>query len=98
MEQHPPTVDQERLARIRQARQVLAGHEIPPPGQEGQATARPNRHGPAALLDSSEVRYFLLLAVLVLLSALVWAIWGTAPASPILFVLAIALLLAWFIL
>jgi len=93
MEQHPPSVDQERLARVRQARQVIAGGDLLSPVQPGG-----RRGGARDLLESAEIRYFLVLAVLVLLSAIVWAIWGTGFATPFLLILALALLLAWFIL
>jgi len=97
-----PPVDQERLARIRQARQVLAGSDLqPPPAGDPLGIGRPA--GPhlgerLAGGGSLEFRYFIALAVLVVLAALVWAIWGTVAASPILFLLAIGLLLGWFVL
>ncbi len=85
-------VDEERAARIRQARQVLAGNQIRPPDDPLGFDGR------FALGGSRELRYFVVLAVLVVLAALVWAAWGMGPASPILFVLALALLAGWFIL
>lgn len=90
-----PPVDQERLARIRQARQVLAGNDVRPPptsdpvGFGGRVTAGTR---------SFEVRYFIALAILVLLGAIIWSAWGMIPASPIFLLLAISLLLGWFIL
>ena len=85
-------IDEERAARIRQARQVLAGNEIRPPDDPlgfGERFA----HGRVR-----ELRYFLALALLVVLAAVVWVAWGMGPASPILFILALALLAGWFIL
>ena len=85
-------VDEERAARIRQARQVLAGTEIRPPDD-------PLGFGDRFTLGGSrELRYFVVLAALVVIAALVWAVWGMGPASPILFVLALALLAGWFVL
>lgn len=89
-----PPVEEERIVRIRQARQVLAGSDVRPPGPS-------HPPGPAARFlgsGSLELRYLVVLAALVLLGALVWFFWGVGPASPILFVLAVGLLLAWFIL
>ena len=85
-------VDEERAARIRQARQVLAGTEIRPPDDPLGLGDR------FALGGSRELRYFVVLAALVVIAALVWAAWGMGPASPILFVLALALLAGWFVL
>lgn len=89
-----PPVDQERLARVRQARQVLVGSEIQPPPSDSLGLGGRFAGG----VRSLEVRYFIGLAILVLLAAIVWAAWGMTPATPILFLLAVGLLLAWFIL
>lgn len=89
-----PPVDQERLARIRQARQVLAGSELSPPPAD-DALGFGDRF---PLGGSRELRYFVALAALVVVGALVWALWGMGPASPILFLLALGLLAGWFIL
>lgn len=89
-----PPVDQERIARIRQARQVLAGSDVRPPGPSNPPRSAVRFLGSGSL----ELRYLVVLAALVLLGALVWFGWGLGPASPILFVLAVGLLLGWFIL
>ena len=84
--------DNERAARIRQSRQVLSGADLRPADD-------PLGFGPQLLLaGSGEFRYLVGLAVLVLLAAIVWAIWGMGPASLILLVLALGLLAGWFIL
>lgn len=88
--EHPP--DEDRAARIRQARQVLAGDEIVPP----DAVASRGHRQRAGL--SGELRYFIALAVLVLLAAILFALWGMAAATPVLVVLVAALFLAWFVL
>lgn len=83
---------EERAARIRQARQVLAGSEIDPPDD-------PLPFGQRPLLGySRELYYLVTLGVLVLLAALLFAIWGMGPASAVLFLLAVALLAGWFVL
>lgn len=85
-------LDEDRAARIRQARQVLAGDEVTPPDD-------PLGFGPQVILSGSgEFRYLVGLAVLVVLAAVVWAIWGMMPASLILLVLSFALLAGWFVL
>lgn len=85
-------LDEERAARIRQARQVLAGNDLAP-ADDGLG------FGPRVVLGGSgELRYLIGLAVLVVLAAIVWAIWGIGPASLILLVLAFALLAGWFVL
>jgi Flp pilus assembly protein TadB len=87
--EQPP--DDDRAARIRQARQVLAGNEIVVP----QTTSRSERRSGSL---SGELRYFIALAAFVLLAAILYAIWGMTAATPVLVLLVAALLLAWFIL
>ena len=83
-------VDDDRAARIRRARQVLAGNELTPPD---------DAFGGGSLLGGSgELRYLLGLAALVLIAAVVFAIWGMSAASPLIFLLALALLAGWFVL
>jgi hypothetical protein len=85
-------IDEERAARIRQARQVLAGTEIRAPEEPLGFADRFSVGG------STELRYFVALAALVLIAVVVWAAWGMGPASPVIFVLALALLAGWFLL
>jgi hypothetical protein len=85
-------IDEERAARIRQARQVLAGSEIRPPDD---AYGFADRFG---LGEFNEFRYFVALAVLVLLAALVGVTLGMGWATPILLILALALIAGWFVL
>ncbi|MBA2518635.1 MAG: hypothetical protein H0V24_03130 [Chloroflexia bacterium] len=85
-------VDEERAARVRQARQVLAGNDLAPADD-------PLGFGPRVLMGGSgEFRYLIGLAVLVVLATIVWLIWGMGPASLILLILAFALLAGWFVL
>ncbi len=84
--------EEDRAARIRQARQVLAGSDITPPND-------PIGFGDRfAIGGSGELRYLLVVAALIVGAAVVWALWGMLPASAVLFVLALALLAGWFVL
>lgn len=84
---------EDRAARVRQARQVLAGNEIVPPAEPVDFGSRFSIGG------SAEVRYLLGIAVLVVVAALVWALAGMGiGATLVLVLLALALLLGWFIL
>ena len=85
-------VDDDRAARIRRARQVLAGNELTPP-EDAFGIG-----GGSLLRGSGELRYLLGLAALVLIAAIVFAIWGMGAASPLIFLLALALLAGWFVL
>lgn len=85
-------IDEDRAARIRQARQVLAGSDVRPPDDSYLMRNHPLLGG------SLELRYFIGLAVLALLSALVWTVADWRWASPLLIVLALALIAAWFVL
>lgn len=60
----------------------------------------PERDGVLAMLSGewSDLRYFVALAILVLLAAILWAVWGLGVASPVLFLLALGLLAAWLLL
>ncbi len=85
-------VDDDRATRIRHARQVLAGNELSPPDDSFGFGDR------SVLGASPELRYLLGLAALVLLAAIIFAIWGMGAASPLIFLLALALLAGWFVL
>lgn len=87
-----PSGDDERLARVRQARQVLAGSDVTPPNDS--ATIGPRYAG----ANTGELRYFLALAALIVVAALAYVIWGATPASIVLVLLALALLAGWFVL
>ncbi len=84
--------EEDRAARVRQARQVLAGNEVTPPNDPVGFGDR------FAVGGSGEFRYLLVLAALIVVSAAVWALWGMGAASAILFLLALALLAGWFVL
>ena len=85
-------LDEERAARIRAARQVLAGTDIRPPDD-------PLRFGPAEpLIGPVQLAYLVGLVGLLVLGLIVWAVAGLMAASPILFLLAVGLLVAWLVL
>lgn len=83
---------QERAEQIRRSRQVIAGPDVPPPGD-------PLEFADDDAPTSSPVFWYLVaLSVLLVLSALLWAVWGMGAASLPLLLLAVGLLLAWFML
>jgi Flp pilus assembly protein TadB len=83
--------EDERLARARRARQVLAGQEL-------RAPEHPLDFGaPEGLIDATQRTYLIVLAALLGVALLLYLIWGLGPASPILFILALALLAGWLV-
>ncbi|MFN8593967.1 MAG: hypothetical protein U0031_21135 [Thermomicrobiales bacterium] len=76
----------------RATRQILSGSELGPiPDTVGG-------HDPARERISPTMAYFLVLSGLVILAALLWALWGMAPATPVILVLSVGLLAAWILL
>lgn len=84
--------DDERAARVRQARQVLAGSDLTTPDEP---IGFGDRFGGG---PSGELRYFLIVAALVVVAAVVYLIWGALPASIVAFFVALLLLAGWFVL
>ncbi|MBA3642651.1 MAG: hypothetical protein H0W59_01070 [Chloroflexia bacterium] len=84
---------EERAARIRHARQVLAGTDVQRPTEDpmGYSSRFP-------MNSSLEFRYLIVVAVLIVISAIVYAIWGLAAASAVLLLLSVSLMAGWFIL
>lgn len=76
----------------RATRQILSGSQL----DSARETIR-TRDSP---LEPASVTYWYLvvLSVLIVLSALVWAFWGMGAASPVLFVLAVGLVGSWLVL
>lgn len=73
----------------RATRQILSGSELAPP-------RRMAREGASANVGPSLSFWYLTgMGGLLLLATIVWAIWGMGPASPLLLLLAIALILSW---
>jgi hypothetical protein len=87
-----PSRERERAARIRQSRQVIAGPDIDAPTEPLVSSQHESPLAPPI------VWYFIALAVLVVLSAVLWAVWGMGAATLPLLLLIIGLFLAWFIL
>ncbi len=83
--------EEERAARIRQARQVLAGDQVRPP-------RHPLDFGrPEGAINPAQRLYLMVLAGLLVLALLLYFIWGLAIASPVLAVMALVLLAGWVI-
>ncbi len=83
-------IDEERLARIRQARQVLAGSDVYAPDEPA------DQGGDNGLFDPLQLRYLLGLGVLLVIGLLLLIV-SSLAASIVLFVLALALLAGWVI-
>jgi hypothetical protein len=76
----------------RATRQILSGSQLTPPGETigGQSTnGKPN---------SFAFGYLIALAVLVVATALVWALWGMPAASAVLLALSVGLIASWLVL
>jgi hypothetical protein len=76
----------------RATRQILSGTDLAPPPDTVGGRAPGDQPIPLVF------QYFVGLAVLVVVSALAWAFWGMAAASPLLFILALGLVAAWIVL
>lgn len=85
------STEEERAARIRQARQVLAGNEV-------QAPRHPLDFGqPEGVVNPTQRIYLLLLAGLLVVALVIYFIWGLGIASPVLAIMAVVLLAGWVI-
>ena len=73
-------------------RQILSGSELTPPRETIGG------HSTDGQPVSFAFRYLVALAVLVVLTALVWAIWGMPAASAVLLALAAGLIASWLVL
>lgn len=80
-----------RRAPGRATRQILSGSQLDAAPESFSRQTRP--------LEPASVAYWYLVAlsVLIVLAAIVWAIWGMGPASPILLILALGLVGAWLV-
>jgi hypothetical protein len=76
----------------RATRQILSGTHLAPPGETigGQ--------NPSGKPNSFAFWYLSALAVLVVATALVWALWGMPAASAVLLALSIGLIASWLVL
>jgi hypothetical protein len=87
-----PSPERERAAKLRQSRQVIAGPDIEPPAEPLPY------HRSDSPFAQPLLWYFLALSALMVLTAVLWAIWGLAAATAPWLLLVIGLFLAWFIL
>jgi hypothetical protein len=83
--------EDDRTARIRQARQVLAGSDVQPPHDPLTFGNR------SELISPEQIVYLAGLAVLLVVAVLLYAIWGMGIASVVFMLLALALLAGWVI-
>ncbi len=75
----------------RPTRQILSGSQLARPGDAIGGQRTDNQP------ISFAFAFLLALSVLVIASAIVWAIWGTAAASAILLLLALGLIASWLV-
>jgi hypothetical protein len=76
----------------RATRQILSGSEIAPPRDTIGG------HSTDGQPVSFALKYLVTLSVLVVATALVWAVWGMPAASAILLALAVGLIASWVVL
>jgi hypothetical protein len=76
----------------RATRQILSGADLAAPEETIGGRA------PADQPIAFAFRYLVVLAALVLASALAWVLWGMAAASPLLLLLAVGLIASWLVL
>ena len=86
-----PPIDRQRYARSQRGRQVLGGNEIDPP--QHPLDLAPTE----GLINRTQMVYLIVLAVLVVVAVALYFATGASVASPVLFVLALALFLGWII-
>lgn len=76
----------------RVTRQILSGSELSPSREA--IGGRPAGNLPVSPI----LAYFIVLAALIVLAAVIWAIWGPGPASVVVLLLAIGLIASWLVL
>ena len=81
-----------RRAPGRATRQILSGSELAPPRETIGG------HSTDGQPVSFAFRYLVALAMLVVLTAVVWAVWGMPAASAVLLALAVGLIASWLVL
>ena len=81
-----------RRAPGRATRQILSGSELVPPRETIGG------HSTDGEPVSFAFKYLVVLAALVIITALVWAIWGMPAASAVLLALAVGLIASWLVL
>ena len=81
-----------RRAPRRATRQILSGSELEPPGETIGG------HSTDGEPVSFAFKYLVALGVLVIVTALVWAVWGMPAASAVVLALAVGLIASWLVL
>jgi Flp pilus assembly protein TadB len=84
--------DEDRLAKARQARQVISGSDVrPPTTRSGVYTSSPE------LFTPSQRTYLIAIGALLLLGILLWLVFSMGVASVIFFLLALTLIAGWLV-
>jgi Flp pilus assembly protein TadB len=84
--------DDDRLARARNARQVLSGADVRPPTSQSSVYA-----STSGLFSSSQRTYLISAGVLLVFGTLLWLIFGFSVASIIFFILSLTLIAGWLV-
>lgn len=84
--------DQDKLNRVRQARQVIAGSEVRPPAPLSSSYA-----SNAGFITPSQRTYLIAVGVLAVLAVLLWLVFSMSVASIIFFILALLLIAGWLV-
>ncbi len=92
MSTRQPRPDDDRLARARQARQVISGADIRPPSTPSGVYVSSN-----ALFTQSQRTYMIALGVLLVFGVLLWLIFSMGVASVIFFLLSLTLIAGWLV-
>ncbi len=86
--------EDDRLARARHARQVIAGSEIRPPSSYRlSSSARAHEHA----LSPAQRNYLIGVFALLVLGVLLYLVFGFGVASIVFFLMALTLLFGWFV-
>ena len=84
--------DDDRLARARQARQVISGTDVRPPSTQSGVYA-----SAGGLFTQSQRTYLIALGVLLVFGVLLWLVFSMSVASVIFFLLALTLIAGWLV-
>jgi Flp pilus assembly protein TadB len=84
--------DQDKMNRIRQARQVIAGSEVRPPAAYASSYASHN-----GLITASQRSYLIVVGALLVLGLLLWLAFSMSVASVIFFILSLLLIAGWLV-
>ena len=84
--------DQERVNRVRQARQVIAGSDVRPPAPYASSYA-----SHAGFITPSQRMYLMTVGVLLVLAMFLWLVFSMSVASIIFFILSLLLIAGWLV-